>query len=144
MEISHATPKFKRTPTKGTKEKKGGRVRRGESDTFVAHQGVRQGGPVGERDAAWVEIPTWNPAFCRYSCRITRAVREMDVDGDGLLSLDEFRVAMEKNGLVRSESENVWTMLKDEDAALLTPEQSLDDSTIPIQYLWKSFAIHSW
>ena len=66
------------------------------------------------------------------------------MDGDGLLSLDEFRVAMEKNGLVRSESENVWTMLKDEDAALLTPEQSLDDSTIPIQYLWKSFAIHSW
>ena len=46
----------------------------------------------------------------------------MDVDGDGLLSLDEFRVAMEKNGLVRSESENVWTMLKDEVAALLTPE----------------------
>ena len=49
-------------------------------------------------------------------------MREMDADGDGMLSLDEFRLAMEKNGFMRSESESARTKLKDEDAALLAPE----------------------
>jgi len=91
--------------------------------------------------AAWVENPAWNPAFCRYSvsdystCEAMEVMmREMDADGDGTLSLDEFRAAMEKNGFIRRKSESARTLLKDEDAALLYPETifrrfDVDDSS---------------
>ena len=121
--------------------RKGGNTVLGEHEYAVASRiptshikrygrGVRSAsGTLFVPRAAWVENPAWNPAFCRYSvsdytsCEAMEVMmREMDADGDGMLSLDEFRLAMEKNGFMRSESESARTMLEDEDAALLTPE----------------------
>lgn len=82
------------------------------------------GGTLFVPRAAWTENPAWNPAFCRYSvsdyatCEAMGVLmRGMDLDGDGVLSLDEFRKAMEENGLVRTASERARLPSTDDDGA---------------------------
>jgi len=51
-------------------------------------------------------------------------MRAMDLDGDGTLSLEEFRVALEKNGLMRRASESTAQVLlrDDDDSTILNAE----------------------